>query len=239
MNTLIKKVTVKSRLKYFFSAALLSISFLVLSVLLKSETPIKEEVITAPEEAIQPTIYDEPVSIVKGSGRPNRDYNHRHIRSAKAVGVGSLADTTNLNTQISRQKLIKVEPGKGYALASMTHSYPFLTPDAVRVLRKIGASFFKVSGDGSFFTVTSLTRTEQTQKKLTRRNRNAARTESSHCYGVSFDISYIRYNGVREWHFERTKNLEGILAEMQRHGEIYVLKEKNQSCFHVTVRASK
>lgn len=230
---------IKVRIKYFFSATLLSISFIVLGVVLKSETPIDEQVISKPEEVVQPTIYDEPVTLVKGSGRPNRDYNHRHVNSAKAVGVGSLVDTSSLKTQISRQKLIKVEPGKGYALASMTHSYPFLTPDAVRVLRKIGASFYEASGDESFFTLTSLTRTQQTQKKLRRRNRNAARTESSHCYGVSFDISYIRYNGVREWHYERTKNLEGILAEMQRNGEIYVLKEKNQSCFHVTVRSDK
>ena len=227
---------IRFRIKYFFTATLLSVSLIALSVFLKSETPLKEEVITQPEEVVQPTIYDESVAIIKGSGQPIRDYNHRHIHSAKAIGVGSLVDTSGMNKMVSQRKLIKVQPDKGYALAAMTHSYPFLTPDAVRVLRKIGASFYESSGDESFFTVTSLTRTEETQKKLRRRNSNAAKTESSHCYGVSFDISYIRYNGVREWHYERTKKLEGILAEMQRNGEIYVLKEKNQSCFHVSVR---
>jgi hypothetical protein len=71
---------------------------------------------------------------------------------------------------------------------------------------------------------------------LRRRNTNAAKDESSHCYGVSFDISYIRYNGKREWDYERTQKLEAILAKMQEDGEIYVLKERKQSCFHISVR---
>ncbi len=227
---------IQFKVRYFLSAALLSVSIIALSALLKSETPIEENVMTEPAETAIPTIYDEPITVVNGKGTPSRDYNHRHIQAAKKLGVGSLTDTFSIQSKVSQHSLIKVQPGDGYALASMTHSYPYLTPDALRILRKIGASFKEASGDDSFFTVTSLTRTEHTQKKLRRRNSNAARTESSHCYGVSFDISYIRYNGVREWHYERTKKLEGILAEMQRNGEIYVLKEKNQSCFHITVR---
>ena len=44
---------------------------------------------------------------------------------------------------------------------------------------------------------------------------------------------------MREWNYERTKALEGVLATMQKNGEIYVLKERNQSCFHITIRNAK
>ena len=147
--------------------------------------------------------------------------------------------TVGLLEFIENEQLISVVSDCGYIVADMTHSYPYLTKDAILALRKIGASFYEASGDFSAFTVSSLTRTEMTQKKLRKRNSNASKRESSHTFGVSFDISYIRYNGVREWNYERTKALEGVLATMQKNGEIYVLKERNQSCFHITVREQK
>lgn len=165
-----------------------------------------------------------------------KDLIIKHRLAARAIGTRRLDNKAQLDSNIAHNRLVPIKNSKGYLVGDMTHSYPFLTPRAKRILDQIGVSFYVHSGDSSSFTVTSLTRTEETQKKLRRRNNNATREESTHCRGVSFDISYIRYNGVREWHYERTKILEGVLAALQQSGDIYVLKERNQSCFHVTVR---
>ena len=230
---------INKRFKYFISASLFTISIIALSVLLKSEAPNKIK--TEPQISERPdvlNIYEEPITLVTGKGKPKQDYYRNHVSSAQASGVGILDDSTSIMDLVLSQDLIAVKPGKGYEIDEITHSYAYLTPDALRVLRKLGASFYEESNN-SFFTVTSLTRTEAMQKKLRKRNRNATKNESSHCYGVSFDISYIRYNGERNWNLELRNKLEGILATMQKNGEIYVLKERNQSCFHITVRTDK
>lgn len=234
-----KQFILRQKIRHYLSASVFTISLIALSILLKSETPLVDEFKTEASVAAAPSIYDLPISVVASKGKPHKDWNQKHIDEAKKVGVGSLKDTAALHKLIKDEQLISVVSDRGYIVADMTHSYPYLTEDAILTLRKIGASFYEASGDSSAFTVSSLTRTESTQKKLRKRNANASKRESSHTFGVSFDISYIRYNGVREWNYERTKALEGVLATMQKNGEIYVLKERNQSCFHVTVRNKK
>lgn len=215
------------------SATVLTIGFFGLSILLKSAKSPDTPTVVIP---INPSVYDTPVNIVTGKGKPSKDFIAKHLESAHNLGVGSLIDTSSINRKAVAGELVEVRADKGYVLASMTHSYPYLTEEALLALRTIGASFYEATDDNSHFTVTSLTRTEHTQSKLRRRNSNAAKEESSHCYGVSFDISYIRYNGVREWDYERTQILESILATLQARGDIYVLKERKQSCFHISVR---
>jgi len=234
-----KRILVKHKVKYFITASMFTVGLLAMSILLKSETPFEEEVIAEAALIIAPTVYDEPITLVASKGKLRKDYYQKHIKVAKQIGVGSLKDTSAIQKFVQEKRLTSVVSDRGYILGDMTHSYPYLTEEAILVLRKIGASFYQSSGDCSAFTVSSLARTENTQKKLRKHNHNATKKESSHCYGVSFDISYIRYNGTREWSYERTKTLEGILATMQKNGEIYVLKERNQSCFHITVRNKK
>jgi hypothetical protein len=166
----------------------------------------------------------------------SKDKIFKHRVAARSIGTRRLDTKTQLDSAIAKGYLVPVERSRGFEIAEMTHSYPYLTPRAKKILEQIGLSFYVHSGDQSSFTVTSLTRTEETQKQLRRRNGNATSDESTHCRGVSFDISYIRYNGVKDWNYERTKKLEGVLAALQEKGDIYVLKERNQSCFHVTVR---
>jgi hypothetical protein len=74
------------------------------------------------------------------------------------------------------------------------------------------------------------------QKRLMRKNRNATKKVSTHCYGVSFDISYVRFNGKRGYDFLLMRKLEKILLKRQKEGRIYVLREINSKCYHITVR---
>jgi len=225
----------KMRIRFFLSASLLTVGLLGMSMLLRSEEKRELPV----ENSVRPTVYELPVATIQGKGRPDKDYIAKHLKAAKRYGVGSIKDTAVMNSKIASGELINVMPDVGYVVGDMTHSYACLTPQALFVLRTIGLSFYEASGSGSYFTVSSLTRTEETQNQLRKRNTNAAKDESSHCYGVSFDISYIRFNGVREWNDKLTQKLEAILATMQKDGLIYVVRESKQSCFHITVRNVK
>lgn len=178
----------------------------------------------------------EPIIPMKPEGVLEKNVLISHQFAAKRYGVAALNNESQLEDLIAHNKLLVVEDGVGYTLEDMTHSYPYLTPNAKRALERIGLSFYEYSNNNSTITVTSLTRTEDTQKNLRKSNRNATKSESTHTRGVSFDISYIRYNGVKAWNDKHTKVLEGILAAMQADGEIYVIKERKQSCFHITVR---
>lgn len=224
------KASRKMRVRFFLSALLITVGLLGMSMLLRSEK-VPETIVE-----VRPGIYDLPVEIVKGKGSPAKDFIEKHLEAAHKFGVGSLKDTSAINAKLAAGELLLVQDDQGYIVGDMTHSYPVLTPGALYVLRTIGASFYVASGQGYSFTVSSLTRTEETQNQLRKRNSNAAKDESSHCYGVSFDISYIRYNGVREWNYELTKKLEAILATLQNEGKIYVVRENKQSCFHITAR---
>jgi len=189
-----------------------------------------------PKAPTLPEIVEEPILPIKPAGILEKNILVSHQFAARRYGVAVIKNESELEELISRNKLLVVEDGTGYTLEDMTHSYPYLTPNAKRALQRIGLSFYEYSTDNSTVTVTSCTRTEDTQKKLRRSNRNATQEESTHTRGVSFDISYIRYNGVKDWNDKYTKVLEGILAAMQANHEIYVIKERKQSCFHITVR---
>ena len=181
-------------------------------------------------------VLEEEIVPVAPRGKLHKDYLLVHQRAANRAGVVVIKDETELQNLVAEDKLELVEAGVGYTLEDMTHSYTYLTPKAKRALQKIALSFYTHSGDSSTITVTSLTRTEETQHKLRKRNRNATKDESTHTRGVSFDISYIRYNGQKDWNYELTQVLEGILAAMQEDDEIFVIKERRQSCFHITAR---
>ncbi|MBW8360143.1 MAG: hypothetical protein K0M63_10140 [Weeksellaceae bacterium] len=60
---------------------------------------------------------------------------------------------------------------------------------------------------------------------------------NSHHYGNSFDISYVRFNDRLSRNSSLEQILEKVLKEYERAGKIYFIKEKQQSCYHVTVRA--
>lgn len=190
-------------------------------------------------KSVQPVLVEEefdPSELVSFSGRLKKDTYEEHLTAAELKGLRLIQDEYQLFQKIHDSTLVDVSLGKGYRVDSLTHSFPFLTPDSKAVLEELGKAYEALAGEGNFFTVSSATRTESQQKALKRRNRNATDGNSSHSYGISFDISYIRFNGVRGWDGKAQKNLETILNHFQQTGKIYVIKERRQSCYHVTVR---
>lgn len=164
-----------------------------------------------------------------------KEYDN-HLIAGEKNGFGLIESEDHFGQLIQEKKLVLVSQGKGYRVEKLTHSYPYVTPRSKEILDKLGQSFQTLSQEGSFFTITSVTRTPEQQNSLRKRNRNATAGISSHSYGVSFDISYIRFNGKKGSNRSAQKNLESVLKDFQEANKIFFIKERKQSCYHITIR---
>ena len=159
-----------------------------------------------------------------------------HLVASKSFGVKLLSDTKTTQKYLNNGKFIRIpKKGKGYRVQNLDYSRAFLVSKAKNSLEKIGARFSKQTG-GSTFTVSSVTRTLEDQCRLRRVNSNASLGISSHNYGNSFDISYVRFNNKLQRNAKLEAALEKVLTYYQNAGRIFFIKEKYQSCFHITVR---
>lgn len=142
-----------------------------------------------------------------------------------------------------RFPLVKIASGPAFLLDSLTHSVPYLVPKAAKLLEDIGCAFADtVTARGGFphrVIVTSVLRTPFTVNKLRKVNNNAV-AESTHCYGTTFDISWIRYQCDAPGHAIEPGELKNILAEvlwnLREKDRCYVIYEEGQSCFHIMIR---
>lgn len=173
------------------------------------------------------------------------DSNHVHLAAARLLGfppIQSSADILGLSRPI-----VKVESCADFYIDDLTHSFPYLVPEAEELLHEIGRRFnaaLHERGGGSYrIKATSLLRTPATVRKLSRVNRNAS-SESTHSYGTTFDISYSKFvcDNLADTHrtFEDLKNLLGeVLHDLRNEGRCYVKYEVKQSCFHITARPAE
>lgn len=146
---------------------------------------------------------------------------------------------------VNLPQLMHIQPCALYDINKLTHSLPYLVPSARVLLDDIGLLFRSKVGDkypGADYRiiVTSLLRTEEDIRRLRRRNRNAT-AKSCHRYGTTFDIAYARFDKVGE----QSVNdgiLKHILAEtlyeLRQQGRCFVIYERRQRCFHITVRST-
>ncbi len=186
----------------------------------------------------QPIIIEVPIpdpAIAIPKREITKEYDN-HLVAGENNGFGLIESEEHFGQLIQEKKLILVSQGKGYQVEKLTHSYPYVTPRSKMILEEIGQTFQALSKDESFFTITSVTRTPEQQTKLRKRNRNATAGISSHSYGVSFDISYIRFNGKKGSDRNAQKNLESVLNDLQAANKIFFIKERKQSCYHITVQ---
>ncbi|WP_299180425.1 DUF5715 family protein [uncultured Chryseobacterium sp.] len=159
-----------------------------------------------------------------------------HLDASKSFGIKLLKDSKSVQKYINAGKFHKVKKtGKGYRVQKLDYSRAYMVSKAKLTLEKIGARFSKET-KGHTFTVSSITRTLEDQCRLRRVNSNASLGISSHNYGNSFDISYVRFNNVLKRNPKMEAALEKVLKYYADAGRIYYIKEKQQSCYHITVR---
>ena len=183
------------------------------------------------------------------NGSYNRDFNDLnklHLDAAKKIGIEPVASREE--AEHASKSMVEIETNEYYEVEKLTHSIPFLVPEAATLLEDIGrnfqdslrnlnASIYKVK-------VTSVTRTADDVRKLGKRNTNASRN-SAHMYGTTFDISWARYTKVDE---DDTLNIDKdrlkmvlamVLRDLRREERCYVKHERKQGCFHITAREWK
>ncbi|HCA07398.1 MULTISPECIES: DUF5715 family protein [unclassified Chryseobacterium] len=159
-----------------------------------------------------------------------------HLDASKSFGVKLLTDSKTVQKYINSGKFHKIKKsGKGYRVQKLDYSRAYMVSKAKATLEKMASRFSKET-KGHTFTVSSMTRTLEDQCRLRRVNSNASMGISSHNYGNSFDISYIRFNDVLKYNPKMEAALEKVLKYYVAAGRIYYIKERQQSCYHITVR---
>ena len=175
------------------------------------------------------------------------DKNDIHLIHATKNGVTPFASNEEFENKkaelTENNKLVLVESNEYFKIKKLTHSLPYLTPDAAEMVNEIARRFnlkiqeYKVADYRIM--LTSLLRTEETQTKLSHRNRNATKSQSAHLYGTTIDISYKDFYNVEkdtvEQNWEAIQALTKVLVEMRKECKFVGVHERKQSCFHLTV----
>jgi len=202
--------------------------------------------LTSTPEPPKPIEKFEPITIEESTLTPNlsivipervitKEYDN-HLVAGENNGFGLIESEEHFQKLINNNQLVLINQGSGYQVEKLSHSHPYVTPRSKEVIEELGEAFKALAKKESFFTITSVTRTPEQQKSLRKRNRNATSGVSSHSYGVSFDISYIRFNGKKGPNRSAQKDLESVLNEFHAANKIFFIKERQQSCYHITVR---
>lgn len=170
------------------------------------------------------------------------DSNCLQLQSAKELGIEPISRIAEAYK--TRRPIVKVESGDNYYVDYLTHSMPYLVPEAAGLLEEIGKDFEaaveKNGGQrGNKFIVTSLLRSPYSVKKLRKVNKNAV-DSSTHMFGTTFDIAYNAFYCDDSVKPMGTSRLKAILAEVLYNkracGKCHVKYEKKSPCFHITVR---
>jgi len=175
------------------------------------------------------------------------DKNDIHLLHAMKNGLKKPFETdsafySQIDEFVRMALLVKVADNQFYKLKSLKHSQPYLIPEAIDMLNEIGYKFQERLKEKKYknfrFLITSLLRTEEAQNQLSHRNSNAS-IHSSHLYGTTVDISYKDFYNTQtdsiESSYEAVITLTSVLREMREDCKFLVVRERKQSCFHLTV----
>lgn len=168
------------------------------------------------------------------------DLNADHLIHAARIGISPIRSTRDI-MRLSKP-IIEVESGDNYHIDKLSHSYPYLVPEAAALLDSIGSRFntkLAAQGGGNYkIKVTSLLRTCESVNRLKRGNINSTQN-SAHLYGTTFDISYVDFyegmlNTTKHSDGELKNLLAEVLLELRDSGKCLVKFERKQGCFHIT-----
>ena len=174
------------------------------------------------------------------------DSNHVQLAAAKFLGVPPVANRKEAESK--KSGLVYAASSPYYVTTKMTRSIPYLVPQAYVLLNDIGRNFFdSLSVKGiplHKIMVTSVLRTKEDVINLRKHNKNATEN-STHQYGTTFDITYLRFKSVDDINGKPSRTvrndtlkwvLSEVLNDLRNQKRCYVKYEKKQSCFHITVR---
>ena len=197
---------------------------------------VPEPAVDAPRERRTDIL---PCSVCKKTMRIPKNPYTAHQRAARSLPNSFFVkNDVELGAGKRNGKLVEVEDGRGYRIARLTHSHPWLLPETYQLLQDMGNDFADAlegtASEGAVFRVTSVTRTDSQQRKLRSRNLNATGSQSTHSYGASFDIAFVDRMDDNASCGSPTREMERLLNRYQDAGIIYVIPEGG--CMHITLR---
>lgn len=130
------------------------------------------------------------------------------------------------------KKLVKISTNSKYIVRSLSHSVPYVVPKVAELLDDIATQFQSETDPDVRFEVTSVLRTVEDVAKLQKGNANAS-SNSCHCNATTIDISYAT---MGEANSKRRLALAKTISKLRDEGRCYVKFERNQHCYHITVR---
>lgn len=168
------------------------------------------------------------------------DSNKYQYAWAERLGIDPITDLGEAFR--TRRPLRLITDCDAYGLDKLTHSMPYLVPEAADLLKTIGYNFIdslaRRGADGYKIKVTSLLRTPATVKSLRKVNKNAT-DSSTHQFGTTFDLSWNNFictDSSRTIHEGDLKNLLAeVLNDLRHQGRCMVKFERKTACFHITV----
>lgn len=167
------------------------------------------------------------------------DSNKYQYAAGERIGIRPISGVAE--AYFIRRPLVHIRSCQWYHVEPLTHSVPYLVPEAAKLLETIGRSFqdslARRNMRGHTIRVTSVLRTAQSVKRLRRVNRNAT-DSSTHKLGTTFDISYARFDHDGKSPRVSDEELKYVLAEvlrdLRRQNKCMVKFERKSPCFHIT-----
>lgn len=183
-----------------------------------------------------------PCSCCKKTLHISKNPYTRHQAAARSLPNSFFVkNEAELNYGLNQNKLVNVYDGRGYRIGRLTHSKAMLLPEVRTLLEDMGNDYADAlegtDSEGTVFRVTSMTRTHDQQKKLTRSNSNATRGKSTHSYGASFDIAFMDRANSKANCNRPTREIQKLLLRYQKEGRILIIPERG--CMHITLLTVK
>ena len=180
------------------------------------------------------------------NGSYNRDFNdmnNLHMQAALKLGIQPV--TSREKAKHATRQMTEIKTNKYYEVEKLTHSIPYLVPEAAKLLQDIGKNFqdtlYNLNAPLYKIKVTSITRTVSDIRSLRKRNINSSEN-SAHRHGTTIDISWVRYAKINEKDTAELNQdqlkmvLAMVLRDLKRADRCYIKHERKQGCFHITVR---
>jgi hypothetical protein len=155
------------------------------------------ERILAYADSVESALRPEPLLTPGQIAAFDRYRNPDQLARARQLGIPQPVSREAIDRHLETGRLVRLEDNEHYILREMDYAVPLATPDVEALLTEIGQRFHTAIAERGLpplrLEVTSVLRTADDQARLRRVNPNAARGESTHQFGTTFDIAYTSF----------------------------------------------
>ena len=169
----------------------------------------------------------------EGCARLFQDKVKTHQLAYVTDGIAHQSDDSGLQKLYKKGRLVQVTSGRFYFVQPLSYSKPLLLPKGHAFIEELGRRYYEKCKADSVkyipFTISSLTRSNESVRRLMKSNSNSIKN-SAHLKGKTFDVNYRAFNN----NHTQTKIFIDVLNDLRLKRKCYVKFERN-GCLHITV----